>query len=144
MGLLGAAGLPSPRQLPPCGRGPLLRWRQPKKGLGHFHGNKSLFSNSAKRNCFYLRPLMTWTVHLLQKSNNKKALCCAVTATALSLGLFFAKLTWHPSLFMMHIKKKSFICPLQQISPLGIGRHVCSGGSYFPWERSPVPCVFQC
>lgn len=54
---------------------------------------------------------MTWTVHLLQKSNNKKALCCAVIATALSLGLFFAKLTWHPSLFMMHIKKKSFICP---------------------------------
>lgn len=83
MGLLGAAGLPSPWQLPPRSRGPLLWWRQPKKGLGHFHGNKSVFSNSAKRNCFYLRPLMTWTVHLLEKSSNKKALCCAVPATAL-------------------------------------------------------------
>lgn len=60
VGSSGGSGRPElPSLLPPCGCGPLLRCRQPEKGRCHFHGNKSLFSNSVKRNCFYLRPLMT-------------------------------------------------------------------------------------
>lgn len=90
-------GLPWPSSPHPTAQGHFCAGGDPRKDWATSMETKACFQ-TAKRNCFYLRPLMSRTVQLLEKSNSKKALCCAVTAPALLLGLFFAKLTWASTL----------------------------------------------